>query len=164
MDNSDPNWIETDPAAALTHGQKVKLEHNDGSTLYGQVQDGTQTQAIVTGPTTRVVLFWVNNGWTLFVEAPPKPILPTEPGIYVDKDGDPWILKPEDDRYEQRWFLEGVCRMLTEASKYAPFTRLETPADAAKKVLARVHTIHFENNQFLGATLKQVAAEFEVTF
>lgn len=57
-------------------------------------------------------------GFTLTVVEKAAPPLPTEPGLYVDKDGDPWR------------FLGG--RPLNR--EWAPYTRLEPVPETVKRV------------------------------
>lgn len=51
--------------------------------------------------------------------------LPTEPGTYLDKDGDVWVLDSEDS-YGAYWVGVGSPDWLkpSDAENFAPFTRL----------------------------------------
>jgi hypothetical protein len=62
----------------------------------------------------------------------PRPVMPTAPGVYQDREGIPWYrTKVESDRpwmdlthghSEERWFTDEY------AAQYAPFTRMEAVA------------------------------------
>jgi len=78
------------------------------------------------GDYTRLVSILPGAGYALTVIEKAKPKLPEEPGVYVDKDGDPWKLPDES----------GTLR-----PEYAPYTRVEPVAETAKKVLDRVSEI-----------------------
>jgi hypothetical protein len=73
--------------------------------------------------------FDLEDSWSLFVQAPPAVVLPTEPGGYLDKNGTAWQITA---RFPFREDLH---------AKYAPFTRLEPVPETAKKVLDRVSEI-----------------------
>jgi hypothetical protein len=85
----------------------------------------------------------------------PKPpvVLPTEPGVYTDKQGDVWLV------------FDGSLRCLESpadtknASSYAPFTKLEPVADTAARVLNALapQIQHPADNRLAMAA---VAAEF----
>lgn len=67
-----------------------------------------------------------------FYTPPKPPTMPTEPGVYQDREGIPWYrTKVESDRpwmdlthghSNDRWFTDQY------ASQYAPFTRMEAVA------------------------------------
>lgn len=67
----------------------------------------------------------------------PQPVLPTDPGPYSDRLGQPWQL--DEDGY---WQIIGDERMMTpgEASTNAPFTRLvpERPQVARNHVISTI--------------------------
>lgn len=71
-----------------------------------------------------------NQGWALFVPAPPKPELPTEPGFYLDRMGSVWVHVEGDLRF--------VGAEVERPDLYAPFTKLEPRAVTAKAVLERM--------------------------
>jgi len=119
--------------------------------------------------------FWVGDsirllrhlcapGWAVTVIERAKPALPTEPWrCYVDKYG-------AERGYGNIWFTDGAGRMHAwpeggNPDKYAPFIRLELPAETAKKVLAALG--EYLDGQLTGRTKNDIigylAAEFGVT-
>lgn len=63
-----------------------------------------------------------------------NPKLPTEPGVYVDKDGDNWYFAPDGERYlleDGEW---GQCTRCTEEPEdFCPFTPIEEHIEGLKK-------------------------------
>jgi len=53
----------------------------------------------------------------------PRPALPTEPGHYLDKDGDAWRVYP-DGVWLALWSVDPEERQDTSPEDYGPFTRL----------------------------------------
>lgn len=53
----------------------------------------------------------------------PQPVLPTEPGHYLDKDGDAWRVYP-DGVWLALWSVDPEERQDASPEGYAPFTRL----------------------------------------
>lgn len=63
-------------------------------------------------------------------EIPDTPPLPTEPGAYADKDGDPWLL--DGNGY---WGdVHGRWRRAADAVQHGPFTRLRPESDVRAEV------------------------------
>lgn len=89
--------------------------------------------------------FAARLGWTIEV-LQPAVVLPTEHGVYRDKDGDIWVIGVDDKLRivaSGGWVLEGHSheedlepyaeRSVDEESEnYAPFTRLYTLEEAGK--------------------------------
>jgi hypothetical protein len=100
------------------------------------------------------VCIWKRVGWSLFVEAPPAVVLPTEPGWYLDKDYCVWKLESDG------WYFDSERVQYNSARLDAPFERLEPVPETAKKVLDKI-------NPFIAIScwhhLVRVAAEFGVT-
>lgn len=80
------------------------------------------------------------DGFTLtLIERPePKVELPTDPGLYSDKDGDAWRLDRHGD-----WELLENDWGVRKAEDYAPFTRLESRADTARAVIDWFHKVNW---------------------
>ncbi len=112
------------------------------------------------------IQFYLNDGYTLHLieRAKPKIELPTEPGWYLDGEGDAWTLKLESGSYK-RWFYEDIFRTETEARRYAPFTRLEPVPVTAKRVLDRLANFwEFGPPKAFQDEFNDIAAEFGVTY
>ncbi|MFC5930866.1 hypothetical protein D6T64_11815 [Cryobacterium melibiosiphilum] len=63
-------------------------------------------------------------------------VLPTVPGIYVDKDGCPWVLHREIPNMPQHWTEDREFMADSEALYLAPFTRLRPESDVAAEVFS----------------------------
>jgi len=91
----------------------------------------------------------LRDGYTLTLIDRPKPKveLPTEPGVYIDKDGDPWPFKSQS--LDPKW---------------APYTRVEPVPVTAKRVFERIESVYgedyFHNSN---ESWNLVAREFGVT-
>jgi hypothetical protein len=70
----------------------------------------------------------------------PKVQLPTTPGYYFDKDGDPWKLWAETEDTAQHWRCGDDYMDATDARGFAPFTLLRPVAEVAAEVLAEAHS------------------------
>lgn len=163
---SEKTWVEVSDWGTVKVGDFVRFEK------------GRESAEIVVSLTSEACIhptdpgcFKINDGWTLFVESTPNP-LPTEPGLYEDSDGDFWMVNRHgahvllsdggsraSDRAAQDWE--------SRPSALAPFTRLESQADTARKVLERVaecvavinsDDLHYVTNY----VLPQVREEFGV--
>jgi hypothetical protein len=73
------------------------------------------------------------SGWEFFLLDRPKPpvVLPTEPGVYLDIEGDIWEIRQGSHTL--------LCPSAAHSTHfkpadYAPFTKLEPVADTAKRV------------------------------
>lgn len=80
------------------------------------------------------------NGFTLTVieKAAPKNVLPTEAGVYADREGDFLIVYEDGDVQSVEVAKEGQSvkrRPIAADSDFAPFTRVEPVPVTAKKVL-----------------------------
>lgn len=62
------------------------------------------------------------------IERAPNP-RPTEPGVYVDRDGDPWTLKDDG-----KWYLGEYEEHSLNPLDYGPLTRLYTKEDVTKLI------------------------------
>lgn len=80
------------------------------------------------------------DGTSLAYELIERPVqLPTEPGIYLDREGDTWSLSAETEDREQHWRCgNDFMTDHPDALKYAPFTLLRPVAEVAAEVLAEV--------------------------
>lgn len=99
-------------------------------------------------------------GFTLSIieKAAAVVVLPTEDGLYLDADGDPWRLM------DDRWLYLPGRTLSRQAFSYAPFTRLEPVSETAKKVLGRVGKVWegYPWFEFPNA-LDEIARDFGVT-
>lgn len=102
--------------------------------------------------------FYHGADWSLFVQAPPAIVLPTEPGCYLDKDGSVWTITT---RFPFREDLH---------ARHAPFTRLEPVPETAKKVLDAVDAAWMRGHHMGDGSashrfevVRSLRAEFEVT-
>ena len=96
--------------------------------------------------------------------------LPSEPGYYLDKEGDAWVLQENGKLKNLDAYRTGDA-MSSEAGAqmWAPFTRLESRADTAKAVLTRLAEI--DSTNIIGGrtcsaireTIKVLESEFGVT-
>jgi hypothetical protein len=111
-------------------GDKVTLTHADGGTATVLVRDIANHWVDVGGVPTA----FDTRVWSITAHEP-KVVLPTEPGLYLDKDGEPWRLS---DHGLWRYLLEVEGDLDVYPENYAPFTRLEPRADVAKAVLEAV--------------------------
>jgi hypothetical protein len=126
---SDIDWIAEDDWSKVTVGQKVRVTNSEGELTF---------LVELVAPTA----LWVKSkagfysekihGWSLFVEAPPAVVLPSEDGLYESSTGGVWRA------------FEGVLVSLTnpsmclEPAKFAPYTKLAPVPVTAKKVLDRM--------------------------
>jgi len=82
------------------------------------------------------------NGYTLTRVEHVKSELPTEPGVYEDREGDAWLLAANCEWHCLTVDLRHVGKPIEfDPSLYAPFTRIEPVPVTAKKVLDRVSQI-----------------------
>ena len=98
-------------------------------------------------------------GFTLSIieKAAAVVVLPTEPGVYLDKDEDIWSV----NGFGSLRFLMGYS-VFGNPENYAPFTRLEPVSETAKKVLDRVNGYGIDNELDFEPFLKKIAADFGV--
>jgi hypothetical protein len=61
-------------------------------------------------------------------------VLPTEPGIYADKDGYPWILHASVPNCAQHWRLDTDAIPDSGVQGFAPFTLLRPIAEVAADI------------------------------
>ena len=127
----------TDPKKETNAGIVWVAEEDWGTVSRGDLVQFTRGKESVTvlvigsNPLTPWISFrngccYRADGCSLFVQAPPAIVLPTEPGCYLDKDGSVWTITT---RFPFREDLH---------ARHAPFTRLEPVPETAKKVLDAV--------------------------
>jgi len=78
------------------------------------------------GESNRSVEALLRQGYVVEVVEKAKPALPTEPGVYLDKDGDAWIIRRGSSKLsfvQERDSLDEVA-----AEDYAPFVKLSAPS------------------------------------
>ena len=78
------------------------------------------------------IIYLEANGYkiTVIEKAPPKVVLPTEPGVYADRANDTWVLNGR-----LQWMCPESPGDNDNAAAYAPFTPLKPVSETAKKVL-----------------------------
>ena len=78
---------------------------------------------------------------TLIEPAPVEPVLPTEPGFYLDPDGDAWVLTTAGEMVILT--NGGVPSAATTpfVTNYAPFTRLEPRTETARAVFEAIDKV-----------------------
>jgi hypothetical protein len=74
-------------------------------------------------------------------------VLPTEPGWYFDRDGDPWEV---DDS-------------VTLREQWAPYTRIRPEAEVAAAVLAEVRTLYWTDDPTFWGKFDAIEAKYGVT-
>lgn len=101
-------WPEVRKGDVLVHGNgdRLTVSEVDGNWLSAP---GSQ----------RHIVFWREHGFTPYR---PKPEMPTEPGAFLDKDGEVVLHCPDDDCGD--WFDGVFWRSPGEMEHRAPFTRL----------------------------------------
>ena len=157
-DNNTTEWVEENNWATLKKGDRVRLVKGDDEA----------TVSVVTGDSSllrsRNNGFFKGHGWKLFVVKHEKS-LPTEPGLYLDYEGDPWVLDEISGIWRNVASYGNYSQPLGEwraPADFAPFTRLEPQAETVKKVLARLEEL-FDGSGTVHDDYTQVAAEFGVT-
>jgi hypothetical protein len=78
----------------LVRGQPIRLTVGD-STIAGEFLHLHKHPAradIVPAGADAPLMIEVSSGWSLFVVFDPDSLIPTTPGLYLDKDGDVWRL------------------------------------------------------------------------
>ncbi|MCW3101459.1 MAG: hypothetical protein JWL77_7077 [Chthonomonadaceae bacterium] len=146
-------WIEGDWDDDLLQGQIVRLENTDGSVLPGKVLNdtgcsgGCGTDVIATSAVTKTLDVWRANGWSLFVEAPTKPELPSEPGYYVGEARGSGVTPLMQLGASGEWFyignehrpcgLVGIPKSHTP-DRFLPLTRLEPVAETLSRYMPRL--------------------------
>jgi hypothetical protein len=160
---SDIVWVAENDWSKVNIGQKVRVTR-DGGMLTGEIMDGGRECLWIIDDGILEAAFVRPNVWSLFVEAPPAVVLPSEDGLYESSTGGVWRA------------FEGVLVSLTnpsmclEPAKFAPYTRLEPVPETAKKVLDRIKAesistvTPMRHDLSIGlSALKMVATEFGVT-
>tara|TARA_R110002124_G_scaffold163088_5_gene330414 strand:- start:2638 stop:3126 length:489 start_codon:yes stop_codon:yes gene_type:complete len=124
------DWTPQDDWSLLKVGDTVRAER-EGCVITGKVIDryrcpyDTETYALIVRVAGLVDSFRLDRPeWQLSVPAKPAVELPTEPGHYLDREGNGWHIR------------KGATSSLPE--EWAPYTRLEPVAVTAKKVLQDV--------------------------
>ncbi|WP_104128041.1 hypothetical protein [Cryobacterium sp. Y57] len=90
-------------------------------------------------------------------------VLPTEPGVYADKEGYPWILHLEVPNCVQQWQLDTDFMTDIDARGFAPFTRLRPEAEMVKELLAAVAKEYDDSDLNVTQDHENIAARYGVT-
>jgi hypothetical protein len=149
-------------------GDRVKLVHNDGEqAIIGDAANNYSAEqpsfTNLGGSYTGILAFHSDQSpWALFV--PAKPALPTEPGVYLDFEGDAWLLTQGGSwRIAASGMEAAPITSLLKPGLYVPFTRLEPVAETAKRMCDRLFTEFEESTRSYAEDVEFVAAEFGVT-
>ena len=164
-------WVTESDWSALKIGDRVLMANDDDAEVLITVTDRNATgypgEPWITSEN------YVRYGacdWQLSVHAPPKVVLPTEPGIYSAPDTHPNALSSD-------WHTDGIklyCLNTTgnwadvgwgrPHTSDAPLTRLAPVPVTAKKVLDRFASWwEFGPPPATAKELQDIAAEFGVT-
>jgi hypothetical protein len=117
-------------ASSVKKGDLVKLTKGD-EIRQARAHEKTNGELRLGNPYGPAVVALVRAGWTLeIVErfVPPAPPLPTEPGLYQDRDGDTWLLSRGEWTcvvYDGR---SGDTSDIRDVASYLPLVRL-TPVE-----------------------------------
>lgn len=123
-------------------GQRLTLEHDDGTRLPGTVERAPMgSPYLKTSLLNLLVVDFEPRGFRVTevdgVPVPDAPELPTEPGAYLDGQGDLWTLTPSGLWYDRNGETRPIaCNRRLVA--IAPFTRLDTEAAWRSKIAAEV--------------------------
>jgi len=130
----------------FSEGDRVVLEHEDGSKLVRTVEYYTKHAVRSEGPSLVVATpplgafvklqRLLDEGWRVTSHTP-KVTLPTEPGYYIDKDGVPWRVEGDERRRIFRgrgWFYDTDHSGTSVPEQYAPFTRLIPESEVSARV------------------------------
>jgi hypothetical protein len=164
---SDTKWIAEEDWTKVKRGDLVKLQNQEALIIMPAIKDSLgHAISYRHGSVQR------NDGWSLFVEAPPAVVLPTEPGYYsVGRKAHPYerllVLR-------EQWFELSAAGQSTDGY-YTPnrlaeiavrenrLTRLEPVPETAKKVLdAAMETSLATPDSYWAQILSDVALEFGV--
>jgi len=117
-------------------GDTITLEHSSGDRLSGIASDDPGYFAVDNLDVSDFWLPWFTaNGWQI-IDHKPAVTLPTAEGWYEDVTGVVWHLVEEDERFVQRWFLNGEFQTNSNVAKFAPFTHL-VPEGSERDATAR---------------------------
>ena len=152
----DETWVEG-VWSAMHDGQQVRLVPKDSTwpTIQGQVS-GTVYFSYFNVRGLGLTQFQ-RQSYNLFVPARSAVTLPTEPGWYVDRQDDVWQLYAVDS-----WRCLSAIGATEDVEFYAPFVRLESVPDTARRVLT-VYRDRWENSFTTEEAIRISAAEFGVT-
>ena len=161
----DETWVEETDWSKVRIGDRVQVRRDEnvitGTVDYGYANRSSEASSLTVKSAALGKSLLVDSAsWSLFVPARSAGTLPTEPGVYFDKDEDVWRLSSMGD-----WEHGGAEYLSADhAKKFAPFTRLELVPDTARRVLQAIKETYEENYLDNGEPLwNKVVAEFGVT-
>jgi hypothetical protein len=157
-DPEDPVFVPGD-WNELELGQPIRVTVG-GSTIAGEFVRHYASPArvdIVPAGADSPVTIEVSSGWSLFVVFDPDSLIPTMPGLYLDKDGDVWRLSRRGnwvpafdsgnlagDQNNSGYGgpKQAILKDLRASlRKRTPFRRLEVRADTVAATLAALNSI-----------------------
>lgn len=155
----------------VTAGDRAKIVHSDGEqVIIGTAAGNYSAEFPIFAFLNHAgnICFSAKNAvWSLFVEAPTKPKLPTEPGLYR-LSNQMVVLRNGYGEWQSPNGFDTVNQAITLSSS---FTRLEPVADTAKRILGKLDAVSvrgFVNRVGARRTIydgdwNDVADEFGVT-
>lgn len=155
-------WVPESDWSKVHVGDRVRVERAEFS-AEGLVEE--TGGSLWLGPV--AIYKFEQQKWTLYVAPKPTPALPTEPGAIIAWDEQFYYAIATLER-EDQWLgnWDGQNHTTAEVLERignAPFTRLESQADTARKVLERVQQLFTGAPMSLSAACHKVATEFGVT-
>jgi len=163
------DWIVQEDWSTVKVGDQVRVKRNGGmltgKVIYRLGRECNPPWGIEIDVATLAEYLTIKrHEWSLFVPAKPAVVLPTEPGVYSDRDGITWQLfgRIYADENQHQWQMIGIPQPLEIVESCAPFVRLEEVAVTAKKVLAGVSDLRDRRFTF-ARMLAIVSEEFGVT-
>jgi hypothetical protein len=120
-------WVAESDWSTVKVGQTVHLTNADGEVTF-------EVRFLAEGGLKGGKAWYWGEAWSLFVEAPATPPLPTEPGWYIDRDDGVWCLHEGS-----LWLYNNYTN--SDPKRFAPFTRLEPAPETAQKVLEDVRAL-----------------------
>jgi hypothetical protein len=137
---SETTWIPGE-WSSVKAGDTVRLENADGAVEFAVRKSELYGYRWII--TSEIAEYW-ETAWNLFVAAPPKPELPTEPGHYLDHMRDLWTL----DR-DGVWACYSSPDDSDRPAMYAPFVRLAPEAETAKRFVLAYNAYSSGTNRTL---------------
>ncbi|TFD61101.1 hypothetical protein E3T43_01120 [Cryobacterium sp. Hh7] len=125
-------------------GTRVKLT-NGSNEIVGVLRTLNSGDHQVLVETGGIVSLGRPGAWHVFTETVPAVVLPTIPGWYFDKDGDPWQFEAGDDPLKGKW---------------APYTRIRTEAEVAVEVLTEWRRNYLTDDPTYWARLDALTARW----
>lgn len=124
--------------ADVSAGDRVTLEHDDGSKLVRDVIGGAWPAIQVFPGFSPAIQHLTDDGWRITAVVKPAPALPTEPGWYTVADSLPDDYTVFVLNAGGIWLGDGEVWARSDLRPLLPFTRLAPVPETAKAVLDRL--------------------------